>query len=202
MANIRLKGSERVDMPGARVLAASDPTERLEVTVLVRRRGREQLRGTVAELAAGKSAGPCLSRAEFAQRYGADASDLAAVRAFAAAHGISVVLEHAARRTVILSGTVAQFSTAFKVQLQQMQHDSCSYRGRSRKHRTAEFARWHRRGCPGSRQSAAGGAAFQGTSGDERVRIFHAAADRFAIRISGRHRPRGVRCHRGIGRRL
>ena len=131
MANIRLKGSERVDMPGARVLAASDPTERLEVTVLVRRRGREQLRGTVAELAAGKSAGPCLSRAEFAQRYGADASDLAAVRAFAAAHGISVVLEHAARRTVILSGTVAQFSTAFKVQLQQMQHDSCSYRGRS-----------------------------------------------------------------------
>ena len=45
--------------------------------------------------------------------------------------GSSVVLEHAARRTVILSGTVAQFNAAFNVQLQQLQHDSCSYRGRT-----------------------------------------------------------------------
>jgi len=131
MANISLKGSERVTMPGARVVAPADPTERLEVTVLVRRRASEALRARAAQLAAGNPSGAYLSREEFAARHGADAADLAAVRTFAAAHGLVVVLEHAARRTVMLSGTVAQFNAAFNVQLQRMQHDSCSYRGRT-----------------------------------------------------------------------
>jgi kumamolisin len=131
VANIPLKGSERIAMQGARVVAPADPTERLEVTLLVRRRAREEFRGRVADLASGKSGAPFLTREEFAARHGADAGDFAAVRAFAAAHGLSVVLEHAGRRTVVLSGTVAQFNAAFGVQLQHMQHASCSYRGRT-----------------------------------------------------------------------
>ncbi len=131
MANIPLKGSERIAMPGASVVAPADPTERLEVTLLVRRRAREEFRGRVADLASGKSRVPYLTREEFAARHGADAGDFAAVRAFAAAHGLAVVLENAARRTVVLSGTVAQFDAAFGVQLQRMQHASCSYRGRT-----------------------------------------------------------------------
>jgi kumamolisin len=131
MANISLNGSERVALPGAKVLAPADATERLEVTLLVRRRAQEELRARVAELASGKASGPPLTREEFAQRHGADTADLAAVRAFAAAHGLQVVQEHAARRTVVLSGTVAQFNAAFNVRLQRMQHDTCSYRGRS-----------------------------------------------------------------------
>jgi kumamolisin len=131
VANIPLEGSERVAMPGAKVLAPADPNERLEVTVLVRRRATEDFHGRVAALASGKSAAPPLSREQFAARYGADPNDVAAVRAFAAAHGLAVVQEHAGRRTVILSGTVAQFNSAFNVQLHQMRHGSCSYRGRS-----------------------------------------------------------------------
>jgi kumamolisin len=131
MANILLRGSERVAMSGARVLAPADPTERLEVTVLVRRRARAEFDARVAQLAAGEAGAPYLTREEFAARHGADAADLAAVRAFAQAQGLAVVLEHAGRRTVVLSGTVAQFNAAFKVQLQRMQHDSCSYRGRT-----------------------------------------------------------------------
>src|SRR6202034_407924 len=77
------------------------------------------------------SGAPYLTREEFAARHGADPADLAAVRTFAQAQGLLVVLEHAARRTVVLSGTVAQFNAAFQVQLQQMRHDSCSYRGRT-----------------------------------------------------------------------
>jgi len=42
-----------------------------------------------------------------------------------------VVQEHAARRSVVLSGTVAQFSAAFNVELHQMVHDGGSYRGRT-----------------------------------------------------------------------
>jgi kumamolisin len=131
MANIPLKGSERVVMPGAQVLAPADPSERLEVSVIVRRGACDEFRGRVAALASGRDAGPCLSREEFARRHGASAADLAAVRGFAAQQGLAVVQEHAARRTVVLSGTVAQFNAAFNVQLQQMRHGTCSYRGRA-----------------------------------------------------------------------
>jgi kumamolisin len=131
MATISLEGSERVAMPGARVVAPAEPTERLEVTLLVRRRARAELANRAAALNAGSVPTAFFGREEFASRYGADPADLAAVRAFAAAHGLAVVQEHAARRSVVLSGTVAQFNAAFGVQLQQMQHDTCSYRGRT-----------------------------------------------------------------------
>jgi kumamolisin len=131
MANIPLKGSERALLPGARALKPTDPTERIEVTILVRRRARQDLATRVAAMASGRTPGPCLSRDEFAKRHGADAADIAAVRAFAAAHGLAVEQEHVARRTVVLSGTVAQFNAAFGVQLQQMSHANGSYRGRT-----------------------------------------------------------------------
>jgi kumamolisin len=72
-----------------------------------------------------------MSRDEFAKQHGADPADIAAVGAFAAAHGLVVVEEHVARRTIILSGTVAQFSAALHVQLHQMRHAAGSYRGRT-----------------------------------------------------------------------
>ena len=140
MANISLKGSDRVAMPGARALAPADPSERLEVTVLVRRRACDEFVARVAALSGQSPAGAPdspgqslqpLSREEFAQRHGADPADLEAVANFAVAHGLAVVQQHAARRTVILSGTVAQFSAAFGVQLQLMEHGTCSYRGRA-----------------------------------------------------------------------
>ena len=131
MADISLKGSERAAMPGAREVAPADPAERLEVTVLVRRRAGEALRTRAAQLAAGTPGAAYLTREEFAARHGADPADMAAVRSFAAERGLAVVHEHAARRTVMLSGTVAQFNAAFNVQLKRMQHESCSYRGRT-----------------------------------------------------------------------
>src|SRR5258708_39048260 len=128
MANIPLKGSERIAMQGARVVAPADANERLEVTLLVRRRAREEFRGRVADLASGKSGAAYLTREEFAARHGADAGDLAAVRAFAAAHGLAIGLEHAARRPAGLSGTGAQFQAAFGGRLQGVPHSSRTYR--------------------------------------------------------------------------
>jgi kumamolisin len=130
MANISLKGSERRAIPGARKIAPAEPSERFEVSVLVRRQGREELSARVADLCAGKS-GPHLSREEFARRHGAAEADFAAVRGFAATHKLAVVQEHAAGRTVILSGTAAQFCSAFHVQLHQYDHAGGSYRGRT-----------------------------------------------------------------------
>jgi kumamolisin len=131
MANIPLKGSEREAVKGARALAPTDPTEHIEVTILVRRRARQDLATRVSAMASGRAPGPLLSRDEFAKRHGADAADIAAVRAFAAAHGLAVEQEDVARRTVVLSGTVAQFNAAFGVQLRQMSHAKGSYRGRT-----------------------------------------------------------------------
>jgi kumamolisin len=131
MAKIPLKGSERAGVRGARALAPTDPTERLEVTILVRRRARQDFESRVAACVSRRAPGPFLSRDEFAKRHGADPADFAAVRAFAAAHGLAVEQEDVARRTVVLSGTVAQFSAAFNVQLHQMSHAGRSYRGRT-----------------------------------------------------------------------
>jgi len=130
MANASLMGSERVPMPGARKIAPADPSERFEVSVLVRRQGREELSSRVADLSAGNPAAH-LSREEFARRHGAASADFAAVRTFAAAHQLTVVQEHAGRRTLILSGTAAQFCAAFHVELDQYEHDGGSYRGRT-----------------------------------------------------------------------
>jgi kumamolisin len=131
MANIPLKGSERSAVPGARVLAPADPAERLEVSVIVRRRAAQRMHERIEALLSGGRAANYLSREEFAREHGADPADFARVRAFAQAQHLAVVQEHAARRTMILSGTVAQFSAAFAVQLHQMAHSGGKYRGRT-----------------------------------------------------------------------
>ena len=131
MARIALKGSERAAVPGARAAGPADPAERIRVSVILRRGGLPALRTRVAALSAGDRTRGFLSREEFARLHGAAAADLAAIRAFAAAYGLAVALEHAARRTVILEGSVAQFSAAFGVQLHRMTYAGGTYRGRT-----------------------------------------------------------------------
>jgi kumamolisin len=131
MAKILLRGSERRPIDGARVLGPAESSERLEVTVLVRRRAREALAARAAAIASGGALGAVLSREEFARLHGADPADFAAVHAFVTAQGLGVVQQHAARRTMVLSGTVQQFSAAFEVQLHRMSHSLGTYRGRT-----------------------------------------------------------------------
>src|SRR5208283_2247729 len=105
MAKVILKGSERSAVPGARVLAPADPAERLEVSVIVRRRAAQRMHERIEALLSGGRAANYLSSEEFAREHGADPADFARVRAFAQAQHLAVVQEHAARRTMILSGT-------------------------------------------------------------------------------------------------
>jgi kumamolisin len=126
-----LTGSERQPMRGARAVGKADPAERFEVSVLLRFRGHQALSDRVAELARGHRPDRHLSREEFAQQHGADPADIAKVRQFATSHGLTVVEEDAARRTVVLSGTVAQFNDAFGVDLETFEHPGGTYRGRT-----------------------------------------------------------------------
>jgi kumamolisin len=131
MSHVILPGSNRVALPGSLKLAPAAAAERMEVSVIVRRGAAADMRSRVVALAKGDRSQPFMSRDEFARKHSAEAADLAAVRRFAVSYGLSVLQEHAARRTVVLSGTVAQFSTAFSVQLHQMEHDGGTYRGRT-----------------------------------------------------------------------
>jgi kumamolisin len=130
MSRIPLKGSERAPLSGSRMVGPADPSERVEVSVLLRRRGGQDLRDRVRRLAGGDRSSGHLGREEFARQFGAQPADIGAVKAFAATHGLSVTQEHSARRTVMLSGTVAQLEVAFGVKLQRFEHPSGAYRGR------------------------------------------------------------------------
>jgi kumamolisin len=111
-------GSARTRPPGEFVSVA-DPREVVDVTVIVRSKyGGELLPGH-------------LSREEFAVSYGAGEGDLERVESFAADHGLSVVQRDAARRSVRLSGTVAQMCDAFGVSLSTYRLENVTFRGRT-----------------------------------------------------------------------
>lgn len=118
-------------MPGARCVGPADPAEHFEVSVILRHGAVDDLRDKVRKLAAGDRSAQRVAREDFAGMFGANPEDIAAVRTFAAAHGAEMVHADAARRTVVLSGTVAAFNGAFGVDLQRYEHSNGSYRGRT-----------------------------------------------------------------------
>ena len=131
MATVILQGSERTAVAHSRVVGPADPAERFEVSIIVRRRAAQVLRARTAALAAGNRSIGHLTQEEFAAQHGADAPDMAAVRRFAGKHDLRIVQEHLARRTLVLSGTVAQFASAFSVELNVVSHPDGTYRGRT-----------------------------------------------------------------------
>src|SRR3989442_1241969 len=128
---IDLPNSIRMPVKDAQLIGASDPQQRLEVTVVLRRRSKAF--PAVAELGARLPAQRRhLRREEFAQQHGADPDDIAKIRAFASEHGLQVKSTEPARRSVVLSGTVEAFRRAFDVELNRYRHpDGRTYRGRT-----------------------------------------------------------------------
>ena len=129
---VELKGSERKAFSGAHDAGPADPSQQIEVTILLRRGSK------AGEFPGDEHAGTrlpgernYLSREEFARRHGASAADIQKIRGFAAEHALKVVAEDAARRTVKLSGAVKDFNTAFGVTLRRYEHTSGTYRCRT-----------------------------------------------------------------------
>jgi kumamolisin len=129
---IQLPGSERRPVPGAKVIGKVDPQQRIEITVQVRRKPGADLEKTVSELA-GQKLGQrkYLTREELANAAGADPTDFAKIDSFAHDHKLTVVEADLARRTVKLSGTIADMSTAFGVKLRRYKAGALTYRGRT-----------------------------------------------------------------------
>ncbi|KXU83514.1 peptidase S53 [Paraburkholderia monticola] len=127
-----LPGSERKVEQGATVIGQCDPAEQIEVIVILRRQQQAQFDALMKRIEAGDPSVKPLSREALAKDYGAAPEDIAKVHTFAAAHGLTVAREDPAARSVVLSGTIAQFQSAFEVKLERYQHHSAGqFRGRT-----------------------------------------------------------------------
>ena len=123
----RLEKSERRPRDGASRVGPADPKETLSVTIRVRRRTDAPALPDPANAAARDNV---LSHGEFATRYGAAKADIDRVIAFAKEKGLALVEASIPRRTVIVSGTVAQMDHAFGVELARYESPTETYRGR------------------------------------------------------------------------
>ena len=126
-----LAGSERTPLAGAREVGPSDPNERVDVTLRLRSRTGKKPPIDPHEFTKPVAQRTIISRKEFEQSHGADAKDIARVESFAREHKLMVKERSAARRTVVLSGTVAAMNEAFGVELKEYEHPGGRYRGRT-----------------------------------------------------------------------
>jgi kumamolisin len=120
--HIQLPGSQRSLLPGSKVLATANPNQWVEVTLKLRRKAPLDLTGRPKAR---------LSRKDLADRYGASAEDLAAVKSVLGKLGLEVLEENPAARSVEVGGPVSAMERAFQVKLFRCSHAAGDYRGRS-----------------------------------------------------------------------
>ncbi len=126
-----IPGSERQPIRGARVVRDASPDQTIEVSVRLRPKSPAK------HLELGKALEDTnfqqMSRRDFEAAHGADPADLAQIKKFAKECGLQVheTGTELARRTVVLSGTIANLQKAFNVELKEYKHPNGNYRGRT-----------------------------------------------------------------------
>jgi kumamolisin len=125
-----IKGTERAPRSGARRVGPADPQEQLTVSIRVRRRTDGAPLPPLANWTARPLEQSRLSREQFAANFGSSETDLNHIAEFGRVNGLTVVESSAARRTVVLSGSVEQMNRAFGVDLGRYESSSEHYRGR------------------------------------------------------------------------
>ncbi len=124
-----LKGSERHPSSHARFLKPADPNESFLVSIVLRRRPDGPPPPDPGSLLpAAMSPHRRMSHDEFAAQYGASPVEMDKVAEFVKSHGMKVVETDLARRTLVVSGTVAQVNKAFAVTLGYYEHESANGR--------------------------------------------------------------------------
>ncbi|MEO7126062.1 MAG: S53 family peptidase [Nakamurella sp.] len=123
--HVPLPGSDRSAPAGTRLVGPVGDDDRIEVTVVLRRRVDPQS-GKTADAAAVSDAEPrngspvgTMSRSALAARFGADPADLQTVRRIVASASCNVLRVDRASRRVRICGTAAALGNLFGVTLQQ-----------------------------------------------------------------------------------
>jgi kumamolisin len=120
---VELRASARAPLQGARKIGPADPNQRIEVTIVVRRgSSQKEFHSAVERATSPLAERKYLTREQFATLHGARAGDCEAVRLFASEYGLEAVSEDRARRSILLSGTIASVSQAFGVELNDYLH--------------------------------------------------------------------------------
>jgi len=102
----------------SRLIGEADANEKVQVTVSIRRKeGAPPMPDHEYWMSTPPGRRKFLSPEEFTGQYGAAQNDIDMVAEFGRAHGLAVVEAHAGRRSVILTGSVAQMDAAFGVKL-------------------------------------------------------------------------------------
>ena len=118
-------------------LGAAEESERFAVTITLRGRPDGPPVPDVSHyLMTPPSDRRRLTTQEFADRYGADPGDIDKLTAFLQNHGLVLDEVNPARRTIVTTGTVAEFSEAFAVELGQYEHEVALRRGEERRRET------------------------------------------------------------------
>ncbi len=127
-----LPGSERTPMRGAREIGPANPNEEVHVTIRLRSRAGKKPAVSADTFRQPPGERKILTREEYEKSHGADPASITLVETFARENGLTVTEKSPERRTVILSGTVAQMNKAFGVELKQFEHPTVGrYRGRT-----------------------------------------------------------------------
>lgn len=126
---VTVAGSKKAPFRGATAIGPAPADERLEVTI--RLRARNALPKAKDLLKPSNVPLQQLTHEQFEDRYGAAPADIERIRKFAKANRLTVVRADRARRSVMLSGVVADFNTAFGQKLQTYSYARGTYRGRT-----------------------------------------------------------------------
>ncbi len=132
----KLAGSERTVFKAAKVVGKSDPTERIEITIMVRPResaatGPARADALLSAAARPQSARQYVTREAFANERGADLGDIASVGQFAHDHNLTVTHSSVAERLVRVTGTLGDLSRAFDASVKQYRLGRIAFRGRT-----------------------------------------------------------------------
>lgn len=119
---VQLPGSEAIRHPNATLVGSVPANETVRVTVFLCRGGSEP----AIPMDAGARCEP-ISRAEFPDRFGANAKDIALVEAFAHEYGLTVNSSSIPKRNVILSGTAQGVARAFGTDLHQYRMETTGH---------------------------------------------------------------------------
>jgi kumamolisin len=122
-SHVALPGSRRRLLPGSSLIGHSNPNERVELTLKLRR--KEPLPALV-----GRPKVP-MTREEVAAKYGASEDDIAKVKALMERNGLEVLGENRATRSVEVASPIKVLEEMFQVKLFEYAHADKNYRGRS-----------------------------------------------------------------------
>jgi kumamolisin len=122
MANSKVPLPGSVRRPVGTRLGDVSKDEVIEISVILKPMTRREVP---------QSGGAAVSREEFAASYGADPGVIEQVKAFAQQFNLTVTEVSPERRTVKLSGTVADMSSAFGVNLDRYENEGIEYRART-----------------------------------------------------------------------